>query len=106
MLVSRPFCPRGGSTMQLLFRWTGLLLLITAFVLPASGADKKGAKKGDDDTEKKDSKSDKKTDAKGKDSSSDYVVVATLEGTLTQVAAAQKTFTIQLTQRVPDPAAF
>jgi hypothetical protein len=80
-------------------RWTGLCVLIGAFVLPVLGADEKDAKKAaTDDPEKKgEKKTEKKVD--------DYVVVGTYDGQVKDVSPAQKTFTLVVMQRVQDPEA-
>lgn len=79
-------------------RWTGLFLILGAFVLPVSGADKADPRKKTDDE-----KSEKTKGAeKGKEHDG-YVTVATYEGTITQVAPSTRTFTLQMINRSIDP---
>jgi hypothetical protein len=85
-----------------LIRCTGLFILLSAFILPVSGADVKKESKKIDDVDK--SEKSEKTDKKGKEKETDpYVTVATLEGTVKQVGSGTKTFTVELVNRQLDP---
>jgi hypothetical protein len=83
-----------------LLRWTGLCVLLTAFVIPTFAADeKKDAKKTDEKSAKtKDSK-----DGKEKEEVPDYVVVGTVDGVVKEVSA--RSISLTVITREPDPAA-
>ena len=86
-----------------LIRFTGLFVLVGAFILPVSGADVKKEPKKIDDVEKSEKSEKTDKDKKGKEKEADpYVTVATFEGNVKQVGSGTKTFTLELVNRQLD----